>query len=161
MTQAVYGVPIAGRPAPPAAGWVRFAAMPHRIVIVAALAVLATSLIAGCGADDHPNEPRPAAPVELTAKVDDRRVDIEPSEFGAGLAVLTVSNQSDDPVQIAVDGPTAAAGQVIEPGAVGNLKASFEEGTYEVTPGEESDARPATLEVGPPRPSSQNELLLP
>jgi hypothetical protein len=128
----------------------------------------------GCGAEDHPNEPRPPAPIEITAKVDDERVDIEPSKFGAGLVVMTISNQSDDVIQLAVDGPcqadvddeTSAAdpcptGPSIQPGQPGNFKLDFQEGEYTISPGDESDAKPAVLSVGPERASSQNDLLLP
>ena len=128
--------------------------------VLASVAVVAVG-VAGCGADDHPNEPRPPAPIEVTAKVDDERVDVQPSKFGAGLVVMTISNQSDDPVQIAVEGPTFREGPVIAPGQPGNLKANFEEGEYEVTAGEDSNARPTLLTVGPERASSQNDLLLP
>jgi hypothetical protein len=135
--------------------------MRRRPLALASIAVLATAVGAGCGEDDHPNEPRPPAPIELTAKVDDRKVDVQPSDFGAGLVVMTISNQSEQPVQIGVDGPTAGEGNVIEPGSVASFKFNFEQGDYEVTPGSESDARPALLTVGPERASSQNEVLLP
>jgi hypothetical protein len=118
-------------------------------------------VIAGCGADDHENIPRPPSPIEVTAKVDDQKVDVSPDEFGAGLVVMTISNQSDDPVQIGVEGPTAGESGAIQPGSVGSFKFNFEQGDYEVSPGNDSDARPALLAVGPERASSQNELLLP
>ena len=133
----------------------------RRALVAASVAPLAAGLAVGCGAEDHANDPRPPAPIEVTAKVDDDRVDVQPSKFGAGLVVMTVSNQSDDPVQLAVEGPTARTGSVIEPGQPGNLKVDFEEGEYEVTAGEDSQARPALLPVGPERASSQNDLLLP
>jgi hypothetical protein len=130
-------------------------------LLVASVTALATGVAAGCGAEDHANEPRPPAPVEVTAKVDDQKVDVSPNEFGAGLVVMTISNQSEDPIQIGVEGPTAGESSGIEPGSVGSFKFNFEEGDYEVRPGEESNARPALLTVGPERASSQNELLLP
>ena len=118
----------------------------------------------GCGADDFENNPRPPAPVELTAKVDDKSVLLSPAEVGAGLAVITVSNQSRDPINLNLVGPApddnAESGE-IAPGGVGNLKAELSEGEYEVNAGETSDVKPAQLAVGAERESSQNELLLP
>jgi hypothetical protein len=133
----------------------------RRGLVLASFAAVSAAAAAGCGAEDHPNDPRPPAPIEVTAKVDNEKVDVQPSNFGAGLVVMTISNQSDEPVQVAVEGPTARTGPVIEPGQPGNLKANFEEGEYEVTAGEESAAKPALLTVGPERASSQNDLLLP
>ena len=130
-------------------------------LLVACSIALAAGVAVGCGSEDHENEPRPPAPIEVTAKVDDQKVDVSPNEFGAGLVVMTISNQSGDPVQIGVEGPTAGESSGIEPGSVGSFKFNFEEGDYEVSPGEESGARPALLTVGPERASSQNELLLP
>jgi hypothetical protein len=130
-------------------------------LLVAFVTALAACVAAGCGAEDHANEPRVPSPIEVTAKVDDEKVDVSPNEFGAGLVVMTISNQSEDPIQIGVEGPTAGESSGIEPGSVGSFKFNFEEGDYEVNPGGNSGAKPALLTVGPERASSQNELLLP
>jgi hypothetical protein len=117
---------------------------------------------AGCGSDDHPNEPRPAKPIEVTARVDNDVVQVSPSEFGAGLTVFTISNQSDEAVALTLDGPVAATSQTLEPSAVSDdFKVDLQEGTYEVTGGLESRAKPQELVIGPARPSAQDELLLP
>lgn len=117
---------------------------------------------AGCGGDDSPaSQPRPAAPVEVTVAIKDRAVDVSPTEVGAGIVSFTVSNQSADEARLVVSGPTDDASAEIAAGMTGSLKTTLEPGEYEVTAGEDSSARPAALEVGPERPSSQNELLLP
>ena len=134
---------------------------PLRYAAPAGLAALGLAA-GGCGSEDHPNDPRPPKPIEITARVDDRVVDVSPNEFGAGLAVFTISNQSDDVAQLTLDGPVAATSQPIEPGNVSDdFKVDLVEGEYEVTGGEESDARPTELIIGPERPSAQDELLLP
>ena len=135
----------------------------HRIrfVLPAGLAALA-AVVAGCGAEDHPNEPRPPVPLEVSAKVGKDRVNVSPREFGAGLAVFTISNQTDDVVQLALDGPTEAVSDPIEAGGVmTGFKVPMEEGAYEATAGDESSAQAAELVVGPERASSQNDLLIP
>jgi hypothetical protein len=130
-------------------------------LVPAGLAALALAA-AGCGADDHPNEPRPAAPLEVSAKVGDDKVVVSPSRFGAGLAVFTISNQTDDIVQIALEGPTEAVSEPIDAGGVtDSFKVPMEEGLYEVSAGAEASSRPAELTIGPKRKSSQNDLLLP
>lgn len=135
----------------------------NRLAVVGASAFAALGLAAaGCGAEDHPNEPRPPSPIEITARVDDEVVDISPKEFGAGLVVIAISNQSDGIVELTLDGPVAATSQPIEPGSVtDDFKVDLEEGEYEVTGGLESDAKPDELLVGPERPSAQDQLLLP
>jgi hypothetical protein len=131
----------------------------------AVVALALTSLgVAGCGEEDFANEPRPAAPIVVTAKVDANQVLVSPDKFGAGLVNITVSNQSDDPVRLTLVGPDPddnVEGNDIPPAGVGNLKASLAEGDYEVNAGDRSDAEPAQLKVGPPRKSSSDELLLP
>ena len=42
--------------------------------------VVAAVLVAGCGAEEFPNDPRPPAPVELSAKIDDRKVVVVPEQ---------------------------------------------------------------------------------
>lgn len=119
--------------------------------------------VAGCGAEDHPNDPRPPAAVELSGKIDDRRVVFAPSEVGAGLAQITISNQSSDDVGLEfLDGVGKKAGETneIAAGSVGTIQLELKEGDYEVTPSV-STISSGTLAVGPERESAQNELLLP
>jgi hypothetical protein len=99
--------------------------------------------------------------IEITASVTDRQVDVSPSEVGAGLAVFTIANLSGDPINLTFSGPTDDASYEIPPGGNGNLRMRLEEGTYEVTAGENDRPRADELVVGPPRPTGQNEVLLP
>jgi hypothetical protein len=118
-------------------------------------------LLGACGEDDHPNDPRPAAPVELTAAIDERSVIVSPKTLGAGLVTLTISNQTDEPARLLLEGPTSESSSEIPPGGTGAIKAALVEGDYEATAGAELDIKPARIAVGPDRPTSQNELLQP
>jgi hypothetical protein len=123
----------------------------------AALAVI----LAGCGSEDHPNEPRSPKPLDITAKVDDRKVVVSPNEFGAGLVVFSISNQSEDEVRLNVDGPVEASSGPIPPtSASDDFKVNLEEGEYVVTT-DDATTQSSRLTVGPERPSAQDELLLP
>lgn len=86
---------------------------------------------------------------------------VSPDEVGAGMANFTISNQSGDPARFALSGPTEDSTAEIAPGMTANLKTDLESGTYEVSVGAGARPRPDRLDVGPERPSSQNELLLP
>lgn len=143
--------------------WFREAAGKRRRLRAALIAAIAGAPLAlgACGEDDFPNDPRPASPIELTAAIDDRSVSVSPASFGAGLVNVTVSNQTGEPTRLALDGPTSAATNEIPPGGTGTIKANLEEGEYEATAGSEVDIRPARINVGPARPTSQNELLQP
>ena len=131
----------------------------------AALLAVAALVVAGCGGeDDFANEPRPAAPIAVAAKIDSKQVVVSPRSFGAGLVDITISNQSDDPVTLTLVGPgpedNFESGEIL-PNGIGNLEAALNEGDYEVSGGERSDARPTGIAVGPPRESSSDQLGLP
>ena len=129
---------------------------------MAALAVaasLAAVAVAGCGAKSNPNDPRPPAQLEVSASVNSDKVQISPDKFGAGVVNFTVANLSGAPITFSVNGPKKASTVQIQPGAPDYLKMNLTEGTYQATAG--SKIKPATIRVGPERPSSQNELLLP
>jgi hypothetical protein len=135
--------------------------MSMRRRLVLPTAALAAALgVAACGEDDFENNPRPPAPIEVTARIGEEVV-ISPQNFGAGIVNFTISNQSAKPATLVLEGPNDIVGTELPPGTVGPLKATLLEGEYEVSAGEDSDAREATLEVGPERKSSQNDLLLP
>ena len=73
-------------------------------------------LVAGCGAEDFPNDPRPPAPVELSARIDDGGVVVAPSEIGAGLATITISNQAGDDVALNFERPRRRPRDEHDPG---------------------------------------------
>jgi hypothetical protein len=80
---------------------------------------------------------------------------------GARLVSITVSNQSRDPATLTLSGPNDIASSQILPGNTADVKGELKQGDYEVSAGDDSTARGDTLTVGPERPSSQNDLLLP
>jgi hypothetical protein len=133
-----------------------------RQAALTALAASAALSLAACGSDDFKNEPPRAARVlEVAARVDQRQVVVSPGHFGAGLVIFNVANLSDSPVTFTLSGPKDVATEEIAPGAPADLKVELPQGNYQASAGEGASAQPATLRVGPDRPSSRDELLLP
>ena len=129
--------------------------------VLVALAALACTGMAACGGDDDfANEPRPAAPVDVSAAITKRGLLVSPSKVGAGVVEITVSNQTDEAAQFELAGPTTPPGTEVPAGGTGSVKAQLDEGIYEVS-AEPATARTARLRIGPPRPSSSSDLLLP
>jgi hypothetical protein len=130
--------------------------------------VLAVGL-ASCGADeDYANKPRPPAPISVTAAIDSTRVRVSPPKFGAGPVVFIISNQSgaDQKVTFETDeiggenGGIRRSTGTIESRSTAQLKVDPREGRYTLS-ASGGNVAPATVRVGEPRPSSQNDLLLP
>ena len=127
---------------------------------MAATLALAALVVAGCGRDDHENEPRPPVPAEISVKLEQGQVVVSPSEFGAGPTNFTIANLGDRDVVLAIDGPTVAQSDEVPPGGTGTLKTELVSGDYRAS-AEGADAVPFNFQVGPERPSAQDELLLP
>ena len=136
----------------------------------AAVGLGAGALIAaGCGEDDdYKNEPRPPAPIVVSASIGADRVSVSPRSFGAGPITLIVTNQTQTAQQLTLEtdeigGSDAGIEQEtgpISPGDTASLKADLRKGTYRVAVnGRGIDE--AALDVGDPRESAQNELLQP
>ena len=136
------------------------------LAAAAALALLGGA--AGCGSDDYANEPRPASPVLLGARIDSEKVQVSPHEVGAGIMSFTISNQSSEPAALTIVSepsstePTLRRKQsgTIEPGDLGSMQVELPPGHYEVGAGD-FPAEPVQLTVGRERQSSKNDLLLP
>ncbi len=126
---------------------------------VAVGVALCALTLAACGEDDFENNPRPPAPISLTARIGDTEVSVGPQEVGAGLANITISNQTADPARLVLEGPTDESSDEIVAGGTGAVKVELQEGDYQVTNG--GEGAETLLTVGPERPSSQNDLLLP
>lgn len=131
-----------------------------RLVSFGASAVVLGVVLAGCGAKDFPNNPRPPTPIEVSARVDAKRVQVAPTHFGAGIVNFTIANLSGSAVTFNVSGPTEGSTSGIEPGTPDLLRMNMKEGTYRVT-ASKTKIKPATITVGPERASSQNQLLEP
>ena len=136
--------------------------------VAAAIAVCVPAI--GCGGDeaDYANEPRPPAPITISARIGDDGISVSPRKFGAGPITLIVSNQSERAQELTLEtdeiggdapGIEQSSGP-INPGDTASLKADLRTGTYRI--GVDTNGIDAvTLDVGDERPSAQNELLQP
>src|SRR5687768_10003620 len=141
----------------------------HRFIRARTLAVFVvlSGTVIACGEeDDYANDPRPPAPIVVSAAVTDGRVSVSPSEFGAGPVNLIVTNQTQRAQEITLEtdeiggsgpGIQQSTGP-INPGDTASLKADLKQGTYRVAV-DGGEIRPAALDVGDARPSAQDELL--
>jgi hypothetical protein len=138
--------------------------------VVVALAVALAPAASGCGGDEFANQPRPAAPIVVSAVIAPRGVSVSPSGVGAGPIELLASNQTATSQRLRLrlrsrrtppgERPLAQTTGPINPGGTATLKADVGEGTYVVsTSSREIDA--ARLVVGPARESDRGRLLQP
>ena len=140
--------------------------MRRRTAYVVPCFAAASALVAGCGAsNDYKNEPRPPAPIVVTASINRQAVAVSPQCFGAGPVTLIVTNQTGASQQLTVEVNNGQAGfkgrtGPINPRDTGQLKADLARGTYSVHV-DGSSIRPARLTVGRERASAQNDLLQP
>jgi hypothetical protein len=124
-------------------------------------------VVAGCGGGgSYANDPRPPAPLTVTAAIRPEGVVISPARIGAGPIVLIATNLTSASQDLSVAQDTSGTSVVgdttgpINPQGVGQLKVDVTEGHYTIKASGGS-VKPAILAVGRPRPSAQNELLQP
>jgi hypothetical protein len=139
-----------------------------RVRGVATFAVVAAAAIAaGCGEDDFENEPRPAVTLELSGVIQEDKLTVSPSRnIGAGPFTILISNQTDAAHTVTLEGGSIQAqfGPVAPDDTV-EIKRTLAPGSYEVRAGSKRavrrEIRPAMLDIGEERPSSNSDLLLP
>jgi hypothetical protein len=131
--------------------------------------LLAVLLLAGCGGGaDYKNAPRPPAPINVTAAIDDHGIRVSPDRFGAGPIVITVSNQSSSRQALTFETDELAGQEPglratttpIDPLDTATLQVDVREGTYRLRTKSRA-IRPASVNVGKQRPSAQDQLLQP
>lgn len=150
---------------------------------VCALGALA-ALASGCGAQTHPNDPRPQVATRVSVTIGDSGVIVQPGRVGFGpeknqqipqnqnhpqppiktkaplTVILVTANQTGTPSHLEVHGRVDASSGPIPARSPGTLQADLPTGTYTVTAA--GVAGPAgKLVVGPFRASSKNDVLLP
>ena len=131
--------------------------------------MVATLVVAGCGGgSDYKNNPRPPAPLNITASVSNAGIAVSPTSFGAGPIVLIVTNQTGASQEVTFEsnelggskpGVTQTT-EPINPRGTGQLQVNVSEGRYRVRAAN-ADIAPATITVGPERQSAQNQVLQP
>jgi hypothetical protein len=150
-----------------------------------ALAALILALVgAGCGAESHPNEPRPAVPTRVSVIIGKGGVTVQPKTIGIGPeksqqlpqnqdhpqppiktqapidVVFVTANQTGTDSKLVIQGPSDATSAPISANSPGTFAAELQTGRYTIAaPGVNGAA--ATFKVGPYRASSKNDLLLP
>jgi hypothetical protein len=122
--------------------------------------LLAAVAVAGCGRNDFKNDPSPPVPAEVSVKIAKDGVAVSPKDFGAGLVNFTIANLTDQTGSLAIHGPVNAQSDSISPAGTNLLKVDLKTGSYEASV-DGIATRPFNFTVGPERPSSQNQLLLP
>jgi hypothetical protein len=122
---------------------------------------------AACGmTEQRKNEPRPPTRIVLTGSISTDRVSISPRRFGAGPVSLIVANLTDTSQQVTLEAADRTKAGVrqetapINPRDTAELRADLGTGRYRLRV-TGSGIAAATLRVGRPRRSAQNDLLQP
>lgn len=149
-------------------------------------AVGALALVAGCGAESHPNEQRPQVPIRVSVTITPRAVTVQPVSVGFGpepnqqteqnrdhpqpeikgdrgpLTVsIVIANQTRTTSRLELRGRRDVSSIAIPAGSPATLQTDLPTGTYVVGAADVPGARPGKLAVGSFRASSQNDVLLP
>jgi hypothetical protein len=151
-----------------------------------ALTALAALAVAGCGVEEHANEPRPQPSTRVSVTVGEDEIAVQPGRIAVGPepsqqipqnvdaeqpvvrsnapveVILVAANLTDVDSRLEVRGAGANATSkpLIANGAI-TLPARLPTGVYSVRAADIPGAKPGRLVVGPYRTSSENDLLLP
>ncbi|MFT3863121.1 MAG: hypothetical protein QM729_02530 [Solirubrobacterales bacterium] len=150
-----------------------------------ALAALILALVgAGCGAESHPNEPRPAVATRVSVTIGKSGIIVKPGVIGVGPekhqqlpqnqnhpqppiktqapldVVFVTANQTGEEEKLIIKGPKSTTSATITPNSPGTFATELPTGRYTISASAAGGA-PATFKVGPYRASSKNDLLLP
>jgi hypothetical protein len=151
-----------------------------------ALAGALTLALAGCGTEEHANEPRPQPPTRISVAISEDEVTVQPRRIAIGPEpsqqipqnvgadqpaaragtpldiVFVAANLTDVDSRLEVRGPKgeATSAPLIANGTI-NLEARLPTGVYTVSAADIPAAEAGRLVVGPARTSSENDLLLP
>jgi hypothetical protein len=130
---------------------------------------LALATLTGCGGGgDYANDPRPPAPINVTAAITNSRVSVSPQHFGAGPIVLIISNQSSRAQEVTFETDELGGSEPgrtfsttpINPRGTATLKVDVRKGDWKLGT-KDGGIRAAAVSVGKPRKSAQNDLLEP
>ena len=131
--------------------------------------MLALVAVGGCGSGgDYKNDPRPPAPINVTAAITNSKVSVSPQRFGAGPVVLVISNQSSKAQEVTFETNELGGSKPgrtfsttpINPRGTATLKVDVRQGDWKLGT-RDGGIRAAAVSVGKQRASAQNDLLQP
>jgi hypothetical protein len=142
-------------------------------------------LVAGCGSEEHPNEPRPQPPTRVSVTVTPKAITVQPPRIAIGPepsqqipqnqhasqpqvrskapvnVVFVTANLTNFDSKLEVRGPKNTKSGALVANGNNSLLAELPTGTYEVSAADIPNAKPVRFTVGPYRSSSENDLLQP
>ncbi|HWB68541.1 MAG TPA: hypothetical protein VG518_01045 [Solirubrobacterales bacterium] len=152
---------------------------------MAGVLVALAALVAGCGAEEHVNNPRPQAPTRVSVTLTREGVAVQPETVGVGpdrtqqipqnqhsaqppihtkaplTVVFVVGNLTGSDSRLTVRGPKDITSPPFFANTSGGFQADLPTGAYTIRATDAPGAKPGHLTVGPYRASSQNDVLLP
>jgi hypothetical protein len=157
-----------------------------RRALACTVAVLAATLLAACGVEEHANEPRPQPPTRVSVTVAADEVAVQPGRIAVGpepsqqipqnvdasqpavrsnaplQVVLVAANLTNVDSRLELRGPGAndTSKPLIANGAI-TMQTQLPTGVYAIEAAGIPGAKAGRLVVGPYRTSSENDLLLP
>jgi len=165
----------------------RLFAAPRATVAAMTCALGAVALLgAGCGAEEHVNDPRPQSPTRVSVAIADGAITVQPPRIAVGPeptqqipqnqhatqpvvrsdrplnVVFVAANLTDVDSHLLVRGNGKdLSSQALYGNSNVTLQAILPTGVYRVSAADIPGAKPATLVVGSRRTSSENDVLLP
>jgi hypothetical protein len=165
----------------------RLFAAPRATAATLAAALGAVALLgAGCGAEEHVNDPRPQSPTRVSVAISDGAISVQPARIAIGPeptqripqnqhagqptvrsnaplnVVFVAANLTDVDSRLEVrGGGKDLSSEPLYANANITLQAILPTGVYRVSAADVPGAKPAKLVVGPYRSSSENDVLLP
>lgn len=155
-------------------------------VLAALGATVALALAsAGCGAEEHVNEPRAQPPTRVGVTFTTRAITVQPPRIAIGPeptqqipqnqnaaqpqvrsskpldVVFVTANLTDFDSRLEIRGPKTLKSDALVANGNGSLLTSLPTGVYRLSAADLPGAKPVRFTVGPYRTSSQNDLLLP
>jgi hypothetical protein len=141
---------------------------------------------AGCGVQEHVNEPRPTPSARVSVVVTDTSVSVQPKQVGVGPehasqipqnrdvsqprvhssrpldVIIVAANLTDNDAKLVIRGPgtRVVSGPMIA-NSNGSVEAALRAGTYTIQAAGIPSAKATRLTVGDYRTSSSNDVLLP
>lgn len=113
--------------------------------------------LAGCVEEEYANKPRPPAVKTLSVFVGEDQIAYSPKQFGAGPTRFIITNQTGVSQKITVSTDRLERDVSIQPQQTAEFKMTIEPGYLSID-ADKSAADGAELEIGPERPSAQNDL---